>query len=48
MVVLADVSTTLMELRNKAIRQIKRKYHKDVPKDQPMELRFEKFERANA
>ena len=46
-VVKADVTTTMVELRDKAIRQIKRKYHKDVPKDQPMDLRFEKVERAN-
>lgn len=37
----------MLELRDKAIKQIKRKYHKDVPKDQPVDLRFELAKQAN-
>jgi hypothetical protein len=40
----AEISTTLEELKNKAIKLIKAKYHKIVPKDIPLELEFEQAE----
>ena len=35
-----------MELRDKAIRQIKKKFHMDVPKDKPLNIEFEQASRV--
>jgi hypothetical protein len=37
----ADTKTTLQALRDKAIKQIKKEYDKDIPKDITVELEFE-------